>query len=149
MSRVIAFAVLALAGCSSTPAAKSPALEQSVAAVALGAHVVHLADVACASAGASLRTSGKASDAASLTGRCSDALRPAADGLELVATAIDAGRAVSDQQIACSVALGVDAVTRVRAVLADVGVSLPSSVDAYVKFAAPWLSTAEGLVCHG
>ena len=139
--------LLALAGCSSTPGAKSPALDQSAAAVAYGARVVHVADVACAAAGASLRTSGDAAKAAALTGKCSDALRPAADSLEIVATALDAGRAVSDQQIACSVALGVDALVRVRGVLLDLGKPLPASIDTYVRFAAPWLSTAEGLVC--
>lgn len=143
-----ALAMLAFAGCpSATPGAKSPALEQATAVVVVGAHVVHEADVACAAAGKSLRESGDAARAAIVTGKCVDALRPAADALDAIATAIDAGGAVSDQQIACAVALGVDALTKVRPVLEGVGVKLGATVDAYAKLATPWMSIAEGTVC--
>lgn len=142
-----ALALAALAGCSSTPAAKSPVIAKSAAVVEYGAEAVHVADVACAAAGAELRASGNAAKAADVTGKCVAALKPAADTLEGLAAAIYAGKAISDSQIACGVALSLEALASVRVIMADVGKPLPDSVDKYVKAATPWLPVAEGMVC--
>lgn len=144
---LLAVAATLLCACSSTPGAKSPGIDKAVAAVSIGAEVVHGADVACAAAGQELRAQGNAAKAADVTGKCVAALKPAADSLEAIAAGLDAGRVVSDQQIACAVALGLDALEKVRPVLADVGVKLPATVDTYARAAEPWLPLAEGAVC--
>jgi len=137
---------LALVGCP-RQGARSPALEASAAVVTFGAEVVHVTDEACAATGKRLRELGDPVRAGTVTGICADALRPAADALEAVATGIDAGAAVSDQQIACAVALGVDAVLKVRPVLSELGAKLPARVAQFEAFARPWLPVAEGAVC--
>jgi hypothetical protein len=138
----LAFAALAALaiGCAPAMGAKPPpTLTEAAAGVEFVAQGVHLADAVCADIAAGLRRSGDPVTAEKLSGDCASAVRDVSDLLSATADAIDAGKAASVRDVACTIIKGARAIDTVRTLVERHGGKLGAEADHVAAFVRPFV----------